>query len=114
MTPSPRIREKLSVRSNSMNTIIKKNSRVISALIFSVALVLLALSTTDAGQRNQRVRTQRSTKVSLNPRPGVNPDSLPTSGTLNPGGPTQTWTGTITAPNEVDELACVDGTNCDV
>ena len=95
-----------------MKKIIKKNSRVLSAVFFAMAVVLLALSTTsDASQRN---RTSRSTKVTTRLQRVSDPAALPTSGTLNPGGPTQTWTGTITAPNEVDELACVDGTNCDV
>ncbi|PYK29296.1 MAG: hypothetical protein DME57_10830, partial [Verrucomicrobia bacterium] len=97
-----------------MSTILKKSSRIVCAILFTSAFVLLALSTTSASQRKQTTRTQRTEKVTANFRQVVNPASLPNSGTLNPGGPTQNWTGTMTAANEVDELACVDGTNCDV
>src|SRR2546421_5754893 len=95
-----------------MNTIIKKSSRVAGTVLFAIAFVLLALSTTSAGQRTQSVRTQHPPTLKL--QRVSNTAAIPNSGTLNPAGPTQNWTGTITVPNEVDELACVDGTNCDV
>src|SRR5436853_3687424 len=97
-----------------MKIIINKSSRALCAILFATAFVLLAFSTTSASQRKQTVRTQRSTKVTANLQRSSVIDSVPDSGTLNPTGPTQNWNGTMTTPNEVDELACVDGTNCDV
>ena len=41
------------------------------------------------------------------------PDATPTSGTLNPGGPDVTWTGTAVGGSSQDESTCVEGVNCD-
>lgn len=45
--------------------------------------------------------------------PRHTPDATPGSGTLNPPGPTRTWTGSVLAANVVDETACVEGVSCD-
>src|SRR5437879_7076532 len=37
----------------------------------------------------------------------------PSSGTLNPGGPTVNWVGTAVGGGSLDESTCVDGVNCD-
>jgi hypothetical protein len=99
-----------------MNTIIKKSPRVICGFLFASAFVLLALSTSsDAGQRNRAQRLQRNGKVSQTLKvTAVDPTSVPSSGTLNPSGPTQTWTGTVVALDLTDDdTGCVDGVTCD-
>jgi len=39
--------------------------------------------------------------------------ATPSSGTLNPAGPTVNWVGTATGGTSVDESTCVEGVNCD-
>src|SRR5258708_3906876 len=58
-------------------------------LITGIVLVVLALSTT--GVRS----------------------AAPSSGTLNPGGPTMNWVGTAVGGGSTDESTCVEGVNCD-
>src|SRR6267142_5631254 len=58
-------------------------------LITGIVLVVLALSTT--GVRS----------------------AAPSSGTLNPGGPTMNWAGTAVGGGSTDESTCVEGVNCD-
>ncbi len=43
----------------------------------------------------------------------VSPESSPTTGTLNPGGPNVTWTGTAAGGSSADESSCLEGVNCD-
>src|SRR5207302_3478416 len=58
-------------------------------LISAIVLLVLALSTT--GVRS----------------------AAPSSGTLNPGGPTVNWAGTAVGGGSTDESTCVEGVNCD-
>src|SRR6266581_1712925 len=58
-------------------------------LITGIVLVVLALSTT--GVRS----------------------AAPSSGTLDPGGPTMNWAGTALGGGSTDESTCVEGVNCD-
>src|SRR5467141_1102393 len=58
-------------------------------LISGIVLVVLALSTT--GVRS----------------------AAPSSGTLDPGGPTMNWAGTALGGGSTDESTCVEGVNCD-
>jgi hypothetical protein len=58
-------------------------------LITGVVLVVLAISTT--GLRS----------------------ASPSSGTLNPGGPTVSWAGTAVGGGSTDESTCIEGVNCD-
>ena len=58
-------------------------------LITGIVLVVLALSTT--GVRS----------------------AAPSSGTLDPGGPTMNWAGTAVGGGSTDESTCVEGVNCD-
>src|SRR5437588_7203997 len=39
--------------------------------------------------------------------------AMPSSGTLNPGGPTVNWVGTAVSGGSLDESTCVEGVNCD-
>src|SRR5437868_9029893 len=39
--------------------------------------------------------------------------AMPSSGTLNPGGPTVNWVGTAAGGSSLDESTCVEGVNCD-
>src|SRR5437899_9238126 len=39
--------------------------------------------------------------------------AMPSSGTLNPGGPTVNWVGTGVGGGSLDESTCVEGVNCD-
>jgi len=39
--------------------------------------------------------------------------ATPSSGTLNPAGPTVNWVGTATGGTSLDESTCVEGVNCD-
>src|SRR5438046_10352341 len=39
--------------------------------------------------------------------------AMPSSGTLNPGGPQVNWVGTAAGGGSLDESTCVDGVNCD-
>src|SRR5256712_1242023 len=39
--------------------------------------------------------------------------AMPSSGTLNPGGPAVNWVGTAVGGGSLDESTCVDGVNCD-
>jgi hypothetical protein len=87
-----------------------KSSRLAILVLLISGFVVLALSTISAGPRGHRARGLRSEKVQ--PKPAA-PDANPGSGTLNPTGPTQTWTGTVGAANIVDETSCLEGVSCD-
>src|SRR5437773_6166474 len=39
--------------------------------------------------------------------------AMPSSGTLNPGGPALNWVGTAVGGGSLDESTCVEGVNCD-
>ncbi len=39
--------------------------------------------------------------------------AMPSSGTLNPGGPQLNWVGTAVGGGSLDESTCVEGVNCD-
>ena len=39
--------------------------------------------------------------------------AMPSSGTLNPGGPAVNWVGTAVGGGSLDESTCVEGVNCD-
>src|SRR5213595_4108177 len=39
--------------------------------------------------------------------------AMPSSGTVNPGGPQLNWVGTAVGGGSLDESTCVDGVNCD-
>src|SRR6266481_4846224 len=39
--------------------------------------------------------------------------AMPSSGTLNPGGPAVNWVGTAAGGGSLDESTCVEGVNCD-
>src|SRR5216684_3407893 len=39
--------------------------------------------------------------------------ATPSSGTLNPAGPTVSWAGTAAGGGSLDESTCVEGVNCD-
>src|SRR5437899_1285948 len=39
--------------------------------------------------------------------------AMPSSGTLNPGGPQVNWVGTAVGGGSLDESTCVEGVNCD-
>src|SRR5438552_14643593 len=39
--------------------------------------------------------------------------AAPSSGTLDPGGPTMNWAGTAVGGGSLDESTCVEGVNCD-
>src|SRR5947208_11976752 len=39
--------------------------------------------------------------------------AAPSSGTLDPGGPTMNWAGTAVGGGSTDESTCVEGVNCD-
>src|SRR5437899_3744825 len=39
--------------------------------------------------------------------------AMPSSGTLNPGGPALNWAGTAAGGGSLDESTCVEGVNCD-
>jgi hypothetical protein len=91
--------------------IIRRSSSLAAATLVLCGFVFLALATIPVEARNQRARHQRAKGTAQSP---ASPDAAPSSGSVSPGGAAATWTGTVNAPNEVDELACVDGTNCDV
>src|SRR5205807_7486284 len=85
----------------------KKNSFPVKArvtigtLFLIIGVGLLAISTIYGGNRTARKRGK------------INPDSAPTSGTLNPTGPTVNWIGTGVAGGSTDESTCIEGVNCD-
>src|SRR6266513_903677 len=95
-----------------MSTIIRKSSSFTASILFVCAFVLLALSTSPAGPR-PRASVQRTSKITATLQRASAPTSVPSSGTLNPTGPTQAWTGTVVGPNVLDESTCVDGATCD-
>src|SRR6267143_1946652 len=39
--------------------------------------------------------------------------AMPSSGTVNPGGPALNWVGTAAGGGSLDESTCVEGVNCD-
>lgn len=92
-----------------MSHIIRKSSSWAASTLFVCAFIFLALATIPVEARNHRAR--RNAKATL--QSASQPDAVPATGTLNPGGATQNWTGSVVAPNGVDEVACVDGVNCD-
>ncbi|MEP7015887.1 MAG: hypothetical protein ABI925_10640, partial [Verrucomicrobiota bacterium] len=83
-----------------MSKYIPKYPRLAALVFFTCGFVLLALSTISASSRGNASRNS-------------SPDAVPPSGTLNPGGATQNWSGTVLGANIVDETTCVEGVSCD-
>src|SRR4051812_15259326 len=75
-----------------MSQVIVQRSRQFSAVSLILAAVILAFFTFADRSRSAN----------------------PTSGSLGPAGPTVTWVGTALGGAAPDELACVNGVNCDV
>jgi hypothetical protein len=86
-----------------------KSTRLAVLILLISGFVVLALSTISARPRGHGVPTIGNTKIEKKKSPDANPGS----GTLDPGGPTQPWTGTVGAANIVDETACLEGVSCD-
>jgi hypothetical protein len=95
-----------------MSKIVKKNSRLALFILLLSGFVVLALSSTSAGNRIQKSRVAQGKKA--NPTLKIRPNSVPIAGTLNPGGPNVTWDGTATGgSSEEGETSCAEGVNCD-
>lgn len=95
-----------------MSFIIRKSSSLAASILLLCGFVFLALATIPVEARN-RPHARRNAKPTATLQRVSEPNALPAAGTLNPGGATQNWSGTVVAPNGIDEIACVDTVNCD-